>query len=59
MCERSHPYFAAFAQILPRWFAELGGNERMLTDLTSPDDVETLRWTVGADGRPAVRQTRV
>lgn len=47
LCERSHPYYAAFASTLERWFAELGGNKRMLTDLTSPDDVEFYagRWS--------------
>jgi hypothetical protein len=25
LCERSHPYYAAFADTLERWFAELGG----------------------------------
>jgi len=50
LCERSHPYYAAFADTLERWFAELGGNKRMLTDLTSPDDVEFYagRWELTA-----------
>jgi hypothetical protein len=50
LCERSHPYYAAFADTLERWFAELGGNKRMLRDLTSPDDVEFYagRWELTA-----------
>jgi len=50
LCQRSHPYFAAFADTLPRWFVELGGNRRMLTDLTSSDDVEFWagRWELTA-----------
>jgi len=50
LCERSHPYYAAFADTLPRWFIELAGNKRMLADLTSPHDVEFYagRWELTA-----------
>lgn len=50
LCERSHPYCATFADTLQRWFSELGGNKRMLTDLTSADDVtfSAGRWELTA-----------
>lgn len=50
LCEGSHPYYAAFADTLARWFFELGGNARMVRDLTSPDDVEFFagRWELTA-----------
>jgi hypothetical protein len=50
LCERSDPYLAAYAGTLERWFAEMGGNNRLRVALTSADDntFRAARWELTA-----------
>jgi hypothetical protein len=50
LCERSDPYLAAYAGTLERWFAEMGGNNRLRVALTSADDntFQAARWELTA-----------
>jgi hypothetical protein len=35
LCERSHPYYAAFADTLEQWFAEFGSSALMSKEVLS------------------------
>ena len=50
LCERSDPFFTAYADALERWFAEMGGNNHLRVALTSADDntFQAARWELTA-----------